>query len=182
MAIVTFLRGINVGGYRRFRPSILADEMQDLGVVNIGAAGSFVITKAVSQNDLRSEFLRRLPFEAQVMMCTGQELIVAAANHPFDGTPCRSDIIRFVSVLANTPPRLPPIPMRIPEGGKWLVKILARHERFVFGLYRREMKAITCLGAMDKLFGVPATTRNWNTIAAILRVLEGPERRSKHLE
>jgi hypothetical protein len=27
------------------------------------------------------------------------------------------------------------------------------------------------LGALDRLFGVPATTRNWNTIAAIVRVL-----------
>jgi hypothetical protein len=34
------------------------------------------------------------------------------------------------------------------------------------------MKAIGCLGAIDKLFGVPATTRNWNTISAILKVLE----------
>lgn len=46
------------------------------------------------------------------------------------------------------------------------------HDRFLFGIYRREMKAISCLGAIDKLFGVPATTRNWNTINAILKVLE----------
>jgi uncharacterized protein (DUF1697 family) len=182
MALVTFLRGINVGGYRKFRPSILADEMQDFGVVNIGAAGTFVITKTVSQTDVRSEILRRLPFEAHVMMCTGQELMAAAANHPFAGTPCRYDIIRFVSVFANTPPRVPPLPMRIPENGKWLVKIMTTHKRFLFGLHRREMKAITCLGAMDKLFGMPATTRNWNTIATILKILKRPERKSNRLE
>jgi hypothetical protein len=28
------------------------------------------------------------------------------------------------------------------------------------------------LGDLDRLFGVPATTRNWNTIAAIAGVLE----------
>jgi uncharacterized protein (DUF1697 family) len=33
------------------------------------------------------------------------------------------------------------------------------------------MKTITYLGQIDKLFGVPATTRNWNTINAIVRVL-----------
>jgi hypothetical protein len=33
------------------------------------------------------------------------------------------------------------------------------------------MKAIGYLGQIDKLFGVPATTRNWNTILAIVRVL-----------
>jgi hypothetical protein len=33
------------------------------------------------------------------------------------------------------------------------------------------MKVIGFLGALDRLYGVPATTRNWNTIAAIARVL-----------
>jgi hypothetical protein len=33
------------------------------------------------------------------------------------------------------------------------------------------MKAIGYLGTLDRLFGVPVTTRNWNTIAAIARVL-----------
>jgi len=34
------------------------------------------------------------------------------------------------------------------------------------------MKVINYLGAFDRLFGVAVTTRNWNTIAAIARVLE----------
>jgi uncharacterized protein (DUF1697 family) len=34
------------------------------------------------------------------------------------------------------------------------------------------MKVISYLGTLDKLFGVPVTTRNWNTIAAIARVLD----------
>jgi hypothetical protein len=33
------------------------------------------------------------------------------------------------------------------------------------------MKAIGYLGTLDRLFGVPATTRKWNTITAIARVL-----------
>jgi uncharacterized protein (DUF1697 family) len=61
--------------------------------------------------------------------------------------------------------------MRFPSGGQWLLKILARDSRFVFGVYRRHMKVISYLGTLDRLFGVPATTRNWNTIAAIAKVL-----------
>ena len=171
MALVTFLRGVNVGGHRTFRPSILANQLKEYGVVNIGAAGTFVVCKPVSQTRLRSELLRRLPFEAEVMICTGEELISAAADSPFDGKPLRSDLVRFVSVLAKTPQVLPSIPMRIPKEGKWLLRILSAHDKFVFGIYRREMKAISYLGTIDKLFGVPATTRNWNTIGAILKVL-----------
>jgi len=33
------------------------------------------------------------------------------------------------------------------------------------------MKVIGYLGALDRLFGVAATTRNWNTIVAISKVL-----------
>jgi uncharacterized protein (DUF1697 family) len=61
--------------------------------------------------------------------------------------------------------------MRFPSSGTWLLKILARDNRFVFGVYRRQMKAISYLGTLDRLFGVPVTTRNWNTITAVARVL-----------
>lgn len=33
------------------------------------------------------------------------------------------------------------------------------------------MKAIGYLGRLDRLFGVPFTTRNWSTVTAIARVL-----------
>jgi uncharacterized protein (DUF1697 family) len=61
--------------------------------------------------------------------------------------------------------------MSLPSRGKWLLRVLERDGRFVFGLYRRHMKVISYLGTMDRLFGVPATTRNWNTITAIAKVL-----------
>jgi uncharacterized protein (DUF1697 family) len=61
--------------------------------------------------------------------------------------------------------------MSFPVQGKWLVKLVATENRFVFGQYRRHMKTIGYLGAIDRLFGVPVTTRNWNTITAIVRVL-----------
>jgi hypothetical protein len=51
------------------------------------------------------------------------------------------------------------------------MKILTRRNRFVIGMYRRHMKVIGLLGALDRLYGVSVTTRNWNTIAAIARVL-----------
>jgi hypothetical protein len=34
------------------------------------------------------------------------------------------------------------------------------------------MKVIGYLGSIDGLFGVAATTRNWNTLAAVARVLD----------
>ena len=34
------------------------------------------------------------------------------------------------------------------------------------------MKAISYLGKIEKLLGVPATTRNWNTIEKVVKILK----------
>jgi uncharacterized protein (DUF1697 family) len=175
MALVVFLRGVNVGGHRTFRPSLLAQQLKDYDVVNVGAAGTLVIRKPISQAQLRAELLRRLPFEAEVMICNGRDLMSLSSGDPFAGEPPRPDVVRFVSVLAKRPRVLPSIPLSLPPDGKWVLRILATQNRFLFGLYRRQMKAISFLGAIDKIFGVPATTRNWNTITTIINVLKSRE-------
>ena len=65
------------------------------------------------------------------------------------------------------------LPVTFPSDGEWLVRVMASQGQFVFGMYRRHMKTISYLGQIDKLYGVPATTRNWNTINAIMRILKG---------
>jgi len=171
MALVVFLRGINVGGHRSFRPTILADRLKHFDVVNIGAAGTFVIRKAVSQARLRAELERRIPFDAEIMICKGQQILSLISQNPFSRRTTRKEIVCFVSVLARNPRTEPSMPVSLPTNDKWLLKILGRKDRFVYGLYRRRMEVINYLGMLDRLFGVPVTTRNWNTIIAIAKVL-----------
>lgn len=173
MALVVLLRGVNVGGHRAFRPSALVERLEHLDAVNIGAAGTFVIRRPVTRAYVRAELARRLPFDAEIMICEGREIVGLLSWHHLASASVRPDIVRFVSVLAKHPRSTPSIPMRLPSSGKWLLKVLAREGRFVLGVYRRDMKVISYLGQIDRLFGVPATTRNWNTITAIAKVL-GP--------
>ncbi|MGE5814454.1 MAG: DUF1697 domain-containing protein [Acidobacteriota bacterium] len=175
MTLVVFLRGLNVGGHRTFRPTVLAGQLRHLDAVNIGATGTFVIRQPGSRAQLRVEIARRLPFDAGIVICQGREIVRLVSQNPFATYPVRGDIVRFVSVLARVPRTSPSLPMTLPPQGKWLVKVLARDERFVLGLYRRHMKVISYLGMLDKLFGVPATTRSWTTITAIARVLQSAE-------
>jgi uncharacterized protein (DUF1697 family) len=171
VALVVLLRGVNVGGHRTFRPTALIRQLKHLDAVNIGAAGTFVIRQSVTRAQLRAELASRLPFDTAIMICDGREIVRLMSRDHFAGQPMRPDIVRFVSVLARRPRSAPEMPMSLPSSGTWLLKILARDDRFVFGLYRRQMKAIGYLGTFDRLFGVPATTRNWNTMTAIARVL-----------
>jgi len=171
MALVVLLRGVNVGGHRTFRPSALAGQLRHLDAVNIGAAGTFVIRRPVTRTRLRAELARRLPFDTEIIICEGREIVRLMSQDHFADQPLRHDIVRFVSVLSKRPRSTPSTPMSLPSSDRWLVKLLATDNRFVFGVYRRQMKAIGYLGTFDRIFGVPVTTRNWNTITAIARVL-----------
>lgn len=179
MALVVFLRGVNVGGHRTFRPSVLARELSDYGVVNVGAAGTFVVRKPGPREKFRAELLRKLPFEATVVLRDGRDLIRMEMENPFGTEPPRRDIVRFVSILTKADGGLATIPCSLPARGPWFVRIIASKNRFVFGVYRRHMKTIGYLGQIDRLFGVPATTRNWNTMIAIVRILQARREKGK---
>ena len=178
MALIVFLRGVNVGGHRTFRPSILARELSDYDVVNVGAAGTFIVRKPGSRGEFRAELLRKLPFEAEVMLCEGRNLIRLETENPFGTEPSRPDIVRFVSILSRAGRLRATLPVTFPPDGEWLVRVIASNKQFVFGMYRRHMKTISYLGQIDKLFGMPATTRNWNTILAVLRLLKDGEKKA----
>lgn len=171
MALVVFLRGINVGGHRTFRPTKLAYALRHVGAVNIGAAGSLVIRRPMTQAQARAQVARKLPFAAEIVVCQGRDIASLISKNPFEGQSPRGGVVRFVSVLSRRPRLTPATPMRFPSSGQWLMKILTRRGRFVIGMYRRHMKVIGLLGTLDRLYGVSLTTRNWNTIAAIAKVL-----------
>jgi uncharacterized protein (DUF1697 family) len=176
MALVVLLRGVNVGGHRTFRPTALAEQLAHLDAVNIGAAGTLVVRRPVSPAQLRLEVARRLPFHAEILICQGREILRLLSHASFAGHPERPGTVRFVSVLSRIPRPAPLLPVALPARGRWLLKALAREGRLVYGVYRRDMKVIGYLGRLDELFGVPVTTRNWNTLAAIAQVLGGEAR------
>jgi hypothetical protein len=82
-----------------------------------------------------------------------------------------AEMVRFVNVLAKSirPPLS--LPLGLPSDDDWVVKIIAIQGKFILGMYRRQMKAISYLGKVERQFGVPATTRNWNTIQKVMQIL-----------
>jgi len=172
MTLVVFLRGINVGGHRRIRPSILADQLRRFGVVSVGATGTFVVRKPGSRTRFRAALLSKLPFEAEVAMCSARELLRLEKKNPFGRKPTRTDVVRFVSVLAKAGRRPAPLPIALPEKGEWFVRVFAGRRPFVFGESRRDMKTIGYLRRLDELFAAPAITRSWKTMMSITQLLK----------
>ncbi len=187
MRWVVFLRAVNVGGTNRCQPALIAKQLAKFDIVNIGAVGTFVVREDVSESALRAAIARKLPFKCEIMICPARDIIKLASKDPFSRQPSGPNVVRFVSVLAKRPgirsdlhqtsnlkpqtSQLPPLPLSLPSDDDWLLKIIAIQGRFVLGLYRRQMKAISYLGKIEKRLGVPVTTRNWNTIEKVAKIL-----------
>src|SRR5882762_8657424 len=175
VALIVFFRGINVGGHRAFRPSVLAKELGIYDAVNVGAAGTLVVRKPGLRAKFLAKLRRKLPFEATIAFCDGSDLIRLEMDNPFGTEPPPADVVHFVSILSEAGRRRVSLPIALPEGGEWLVRIIGSKNRLVYGVYRRHMKTIGYPGQIDRLFGAPATTRSWNTILSVLRILKSHE-------
>ena len=173
MKWVVFLRAVNVGRANRCQPALIAKQLSKFGVVNIGAVGTFAVRENVSGSALRVAFAKKLPFKCEIMICPARDIIKLTSKDPFAQQPSGPNITQFVNVLAKPIRIPPPLPLSLPSDGDWLIKIIAIQGRFVLGLYRRQMKAISYLGKVEKLLGVPATTRNWNTVQKVAKILRG---------
>src|SRR5207244_1079893 len=171
MSSVVFLRAVNVGRANRCQPASIAKQLAKFGVVNIGAVGTFVVREDVNESILRAAIAKKLPFKCEIMICPARDIIKLSSKDPFSGQPSGPHITRFVSVLAKRLRAPPPLPLSLPSDDDWLLKIIAIQDRFILGLYHRQMKAISYLGKIEKQFGVPVTTRNWNTIEKVAKIL-----------
>src|SRR5437879_2551569 len=98
MALIVLLRGVNVGKHNRFRPSLLANELKAFDVVNVGAAGTFVVRRPGSEARIRAELRQRLPFEAEPILCEGRDVLSLEAENPFGREPPPPNVVRFVSI------------------------------------------------------------------------------------
>jgi uncharacterized protein (DUF1697 family) len=167
---VIFMRGVNVGGNKTFRPSELVRQLAPLQLVSIGAAGTFVVGAGATEAQLRSAFAKALAFEAELMICTGREVLDLIANDPFAGSPAAEG--QYITVLAKRPKRASPIPHDVPAD-EWQIRLTEVRGPFVASV-RRAVGTPRYYPneVVEKLFGVPATTRGWPTILRIGKALE----------
>ena len=102
MASVVFFRAVNVGGHQTFQPSRAGKELNQFDVVNIGAAGTFVVREKAGATQLREEIHRRLPFKPELMICTARDVQALMESDPFRDAPTGKDVKQYVTVLSKT--------------------------------------------------------------------------------
>ena len=133
-------------------------------------SGTFVVREKVSETKLRNEILRRLPFHPELMICPAREVIELLRGNWFGDEPAGKDVGRFVSVLQKAPRAKPSLLLEQPVGAKWEVRVVAITGRFALSV--RRIGQTYSNAVIEKHLGVPATTRNWNTIQSIREILE----------
>ncbi|HET6202976.1 MAG TPA: hypothetical protein VFI25_09275 [Planctomycetota bacterium] len=172
MTLAAFVRGVNVGGHKVFRPKALAEELS--GVVSVGAAGTFVVRGAIAAGALRAEIGPRLPAGAEVMIRPGREVLDLVSREPFPPEASLTRDRRFVSVLGARPRKRPPFPLRAPAGSGWQVLVVGLQGAFVYGLWRPAKRSMVYPNeVVERELGVPATTRAWDTILKVAALLRG---------
>ncbi|HEX4438533.1 MAG TPA: DUF1697 domain-containing protein [Thermoanaerobaculia bacterium] len=169
-SLVVFLRGVNVGGNKTFRPAELA---RALDAVNVGAAGTFVLHAGGAESAVRKSILKALEFECEVIVCRGADVVALARRAEKEPRPYGKDLKTMVSVLAAKPKGATRLPVAVPDGKDWQVRVTEVDGPFVTSVWRRRAgRLIYPNEVVEKLFGVPATTRGWSTIETLRRIVE----------
>ncbi len=171
MAHVVFLRGANVGGQRVFQPALIARELAEHQVVNVGAAGTFVVCAATSKTEIGKLFTQALPFKTELMVCPAKEILALLDDDAFDSR-LPKDTKQYLTIMAAPLKAAPRLPKTQPDGEGWSVKIVAVRGRYVLSLHRRMgTRLIYPNEVVERQFGQPATTRNWSTIMKLANIL-----------
>jgi uncharacterized protein (DUF1697 family) len=171
---VVFLRAANVGGKNVFRPAQLAKALAHLDVVNIGAAGTFVIRERVSLPAARAAILEQLPFAPSMVIRPAGEIVALVESEPFRGVRFSKDLRGWIAALERTPSVPPRMPLHAPDADVWGMRLDRVDGAFALGLWRRRPDGFVMpSNAIEKALGVSATVRWWETFQRIAKVVGG---------
>jgi len=171
---VAFLRAVNVAGHARVTMEALRAAFARRGHERIQThiqSGNVLFDapgrdREALARDLEAHLARLLGGEAVVCLRTLTELERLARRDPFAAYRDNRDLKLYVSFLRRTP--APRLPGRVanPRDG---LEVIARKGLDVFVVSRpvRGRYGFPNL-LVEEAFGVPGTSRNWNTVSAIL--------------
>jgi hypothetical protein len=174
MTLVVLLRGANLGK-RRFSPKALAEALADFDLVNIGAAGTFVVPKRVAEKTLRERVQAELPWEAAEMVIL-KEAEVRDALAAGEKVKVPDGARKFGLALPKAPAKAPAMPLEaLAKDGAWGMRYEALSGRVAIGVRRRFDETGTySTKEVDAALGSDrGTMRDWPTWEKIGKAMDG---------
>lgn len=165
---VAFLRAVNVGGHA-LRPADLARDLGTFHLENHGAAGTFVSYRPGPPGALERAIARSIPYPTEVTVLPVEQLADLVRARPFGRESPEPNVGWYVTVLARPTPSPPRLPIQLPEGGSWMLRVERLVGQLVLSRRRlNEPGRFYPNEVIEKAFDLPATTRGWPTILAIV--------------
>jgi uncharacterized protein (DUF1697 family) len=171
---VAFLRAVNVGG-RVVRMADLTKRLAALGLQDVStfiASGNVCFTAKGDPDALahriEADLLAWLGYPVATMVRTWAELEALAASNPFKGVARAPDAKLYVTFLWQPPTKKLRLPRVSEKEGLRLFRITGREAFMVAERLPSGKFGVPNL-PIEKELGVPATTRNWNTILRMLK-------------
>ncbi len=172
--IIALFRGINVGGNNKLRMADLSKLLEELGLrqVKTYIQSGNIVFQSDDQNlsDLSQQISRtvgeRFGFTPYVLLLDHQALAKAAAQNPFSAAQAEPKSLHFFFMATvPTDPDLTTLEsIKTPtEQFKLIDKVFYLHAPDGVGRSKLAAKA-------EKLLGVEATARNWNTVAKLIEM------------
>ncbi len=170
---LALLRGINVSGQKIIKMQDLVLLFESFGFNNVKTylqAGNVLFdsdetdsTKIIKIID--DGIYQELGYRVTVILRTKQDLLEIVESQPFkdyDG-----DVKFYLTFLAETPAKSPTLPIRMNDIENEVFR-MENNNVFTVGFNIKGRYGFPNV-FIEKEFGVPATTRNWNTILRILK-------------
>jgi uncharacterized protein (DUF1697 family) len=143
---------------------------------SVGHAGNLLWTQPagkVPREKLRALLGRRLGESPELMVRSARDMRRIIAAEPFGPLTSDKAIKLYVVFLSRKPKQVPPLPQRLEKEALELVAVIGR-EAYVVS---RKKPGTVMYGFpnqfVEKALGVPATSRNWNTVVKIAKLVKG---------
>ena len=179
--LISFIRGINVGGRKKIKMADLRDLYSELGFQNprtLLQSGNVVFEAAnadLAEVGARIEagIKQRFGFEARALLRTPAAFRAALADHPFTAEQLERGNHAMVVFLSGAPDEGALADLRANNPGRETIAASAE-ALYVFytdGVARSKLDTKRIEGTL----GLVASARNWNTCQRLLKLLDEME-------
>lgn len=174
---VALLRGINVGGNKKVPMADLKKLLASMGFSDVQTllnSGNVVFKgKAMPidqlEKKLETAIEKHFGFPVPVIVRSGEEMKQLIDSDPFSGIEVTKDIRLYLSFLKNEPKEVPAIPWQTDDGAFRILEY--RNATVISMLDLSKTKTVVGMKALEDFFGKNITTRNWNTVVKIGKLI-----------
>ncbi len=179
--LISFIRGINVGGHKKVKMADLCELYLDLGFQNprtLLQSGNVVFEAAdtgLAEIGARIEagISQRFGFKAQALLRTPDAFRAALAEHPFDAQQLERGNHAMIVFLSGAPDERVVAALIENNPGREAISAAA-DALYVFytdGVARSKLDT----KRIERSLGLAASARNWNTCQRLLKLLSEME-------